>query len=101
MAAKEIVESAIKDHKIVIFSKTWCPYCGAAKGLFNLSFPDEDVEIIELDEKDEGPDIQAYLLEKTGQRTVPSIFINQKHMGGNDAVQDLNQKGELAALVKV
>jgi glutaredoxin 3 len=37
---------------------------------------------IRLDKVDEGSAIQDYLLEKTGQRTVPNIFINQKHVGG-------------------
>ncbi|KAK7051462.1 Glutaredoxin [Paramarasmius palmivorus] len=100
MAAKEIVENAIKDHKIVIFSKSWCPYCDAAKTLFGSAFPDEDVKIFELDEMNEGIDMQAYLQEKSGQRTVPNIYINQNHIGGNDAVQALNREGELVKLIK-
>lgn len=35
-----------------------------------------------LDESPDGSEIQEYLLEKTNQRTVPNIFINQKHIGG-------------------
>jgi glutaredoxin 3 len=33
---------------------------------------------------DEGADIQAALLSLTGQRTVPNVFVNGKHVGGND-----------------
>lgn len=36
----------------------------------------------------------------TGQRSVPNIFINKKHIGGNDKIQALNQKGELDPLLK-
>ena len=64
---------------------------------------------------DDGDAIQAYLLEKTGQRTVPNIFISecsvsiqqdiaehsadQKHVGGCDAVVGLDSNGKLASLV--
>lgn len=41
----------------------------------------------------DGSDIQAYLAQKTGQRTVPSIFINGVHVGGNSELVALNNKG--------
>ena len=66
---------------------------------------------------EQGADIQAYLLKKTGQRTVPSVrapcfyimlsshgnraqvFINRKHIGGADAVLALQESGKLEKLV--
>ncbi|KAG8912535.1 glutaredoxin [Tulasnella sp. 408] len=96
MAVKEIVEDAIANHKVVIFSKTYCPYSRKAKELiktFNL--PEGDVEIIELDIRADGSDIQDYLQEKTGQRTVPNIFIKQEHIGGSSDLIDLNAAGKL------
>ncbi|KAJ3128794.1 hypothetical protein HK098_003560 [Nowakowskiella sp. JEL0407] len=53
----------------------------------------------ELDLRDDGADIQAYLLEKTGQKTVPNIFINGQHIGGNDTIQAKHVSGELAKLL--
>ena len=44
---------------------------------------------------DDGDQIQSYLTEKTGQRTVPNIFIQQKHVGGNSDLQTLKRNGEL------
>jgi glutaredoxin 3 len=44
---------------------------------------------------DDGDQIQNYLAEKTGQRTVPNIFIEQKHIGGNSDLQSLKRSGEL------
>ncbi|KAK7033537.1 Glutaredoxin [Paramarasmius palmivorus] len=99
MAAKDLVESAIQENKVTVFSKSFCPYCKAAKSLFATNFPDVKLTVYELDQRDDGGDIQSYLAEKTGQRTVPNIFINQKHIGGNDSVQALHKKGELATLV--
>jgi len=99
MAAKDLVESTISQNKIAIFSKSWCPYCKRAKTLLTSKFPNAETKIYELDELNEGSEIQEYLQEKTGQRTVPNIFINQKHVGGCDAVVGLDSKGQLAGLV--
>ncbi|KAI0660517.1 glutaredoxin [Cubamyces menziesii] len=99
MAAKDLVENTIADNKIAIFSKSYCPYCRRAKALLTSKFPDVPTKILELDQMDDGSEIQDYLQEKTGQRTVPNIFINQKHVGGCDAVVALDSSGKLNALV--
>ncbi|KAG9088366.1 Glutaredoxin-1 [Ceratobasidium sp. 370] len=98
MAVKDKVESAITGHKIAVFSKSYCPYCRAAKqGITELGV--DDVVIFELDTLDDGAEIQNYLLEKTGQRTVPNIFISQTHVGGNDAFQEKRRSGEVQKLL--
>ncbi|KZT30986.1 glutaredoxin [Neolentinus lepideus HHB14362 ss-1] len=99
MAAKDLVETTVSDNTIAIFSKSYCPYCKRAKALITSKFPNVPTKIYELDEMSEGGEIQEYLLEKTGQRTVPNIFINKKHVGGCDAVTSLDSKGKLAELV--
>lgn len=50
-------------------------------------------------EDDQGMKVQSYLLEKTGQRTVPNVFIGGKHIGGSDAINELHEKGELVKLL--
>ncbi|KAI0778631.1 glutaredoxin [Trametes elegans] len=99
MAVKDLVENTIAENKIAIFSKSYCPYCRRAKSLLTSKFPDVPTKIYELDEIEDGAAIQDYLQEKTGQRTVPNIFINQKHVGGCDSVTDLDKSGKLASLV--
>ncbi|KAF8588379.1 glutaredoxin [Ramaria rubella] len=99
MAAKELVEKAIADYKIAIFSKSWCPFCKAAKATLRALAAEEDIKIYELDQIEDGPAMQAYLLEKTGQRTVPNVFVNQEHIGGNDAVQAAKESGKLQKLI--
>lgn len=49
----------------------------------------------------QGEEIQAYLLDKTGQRTVPNIFIDQKHIGGSDDLTKLETSGELKKLLNL
>ncbi|KAI8074256.1 thioredoxin-like protein [Gilbertella persicaria] len=96
-SAQQIVEEAIKNNRVVIFSKSYCPFCKKAKALF-----DElkvEYTAIELDLHDQGADIQAYLAEKTGQRTVPNIFVNQKHVGGSDDLAKAKENGTLEKLL--
>ncbi|KAH7886447.1 glutaredoxin [Phlebopus sp. FC_14] len=89
MAVNDFVESTIKSNKIVVFSKSWCPYCKATKSYFATKYPEEKVEVVELDARDDGDQIQDYLLEKTGARSVPRTFINGYSVGGNSDLQEL------------
>jgi glutaredoxin len=62
-----------------------------------LHFPDQILFFVwEAD----GAEVQDHLLQITGQKTVPNIFIGAKHIGGNDKVQSLNNAGELAKMLK-
>lgn len=48
---------------------------------------------------DDGADIQAALLEMTGQKTVPNVFIKGQHVGGNDATQAAAKSGKLQEML--
>ncbi|KAI3617272.1 hypothetical protein CBS9595_003181 [Malassezia furfur] len=100
MAAKQAAEKFITEHAIAVFSKSYCPYCRRAKSVISeLKVDQKKVGVMELDEVNNGGDIQNYLLEKTGQRTVPNIFISGKHIGGSDALLNAQSSGELDKLV--
>lgn len=75
---------------------TWsnCPYCVLAKNL--LSGKGVDFQEINLDGKDK--ELKA-LRERTGMRTVPQIFIDDKLIGGYQDLAALDMKGELDPLV--
>ncbi|CEG67705.1 Putative Glutaredoxin [Rhizopus microsporus] len=96
--AQDIVEEIIKTNKIVVFSKTYCPYCRRAKEV--LKQHGVQFFVMELDVEELGSAIQQYLQEKTGQRTVPNIFINEQHIGGCDDLMKLNSSGELKKLLQ-
>lgn len=49
---------------------------------------------------DDGADIQDALLEISGQRTVPNVFIKGKHVGGNDDMQAASKDGSLKAMLE-
>ncbi|CAG8745662.1 8782_t:CDS:2 [Cetraspora pellucida] len=92
------VEKVIAENHVVIFSKSYCPYCNRAKQ--TLDQLGTNYVAWELDNMDDGPAVQNYLSEKTGQRTVPNIFIRQQSIGGNDKLQALLQAGKLKELLK-
>ncbi|BAE54927.1 unnamed protein product [Aspergillus oryzae RIB40] len=95
-AAKIKAQGIINANAVVVFSKSYCPYCKSSKSL--LSQLDAKYLTIELDEESDGSAIQDALVEISGQRTVPNIFIKQKHIGGNSDLQA--RKSELPALLK-
>jgi glutaredoxin 3 len=70
----------IKSTPVLVFSKTYCPYCDEAKNILRRG----NVEFVaqELDVMNEGSAIQNALEDITGQRTVPNIFIAGNHVGG-------------------
>ncbi|ORZ22497.1 glutaredoxin-1 [Absidia repens] len=94
---EQYVDNLIANNKIVVFSKSYCPYCKSTKELFKQL--GEDIVVIELDQIKQGADIQDYLLKKTGQRTVPNVFVRQQHIGGNSEVQAANNNGSLKKLL--
>ena len=80
--AAEITKQAIDSNAIMVFSKTFCPYCSRAKNA--LSELNLKYEVYELDVRSDGDAIQKALLDMTGQRTVPNIFVKGNHVGGCD-----------------
>jgi glutaredoxin 3 len=87
MAAAVIEETlASAGPGVALFSKSYCPYCKQAKhALMRIGITPV---VVELDERlTDGRDIQVKLLQMTGQRTVPSAWLNGKHIGGGDDVR--------------
>ncbi|KAK6151434.1 hypothetical protein DH2020_014069 [Rehmannia glutinosa] len=91
------VKKTISSHSIVIFSKSYCPYCRRAKSVFKEL--KQVPYVVELDERDDGARIQDALSEIVGRRTVPQVFINGKHLGGSDDTMEAYESGELEKLL--
>jgi glutaredoxin 3 len=80
---------------IVIYTKSWCPYCHAAKAL--LTTKGAPFEEISVDGDRIGQ--MAMAARAGGQSTVPQIFIGDRHVGGCDDLHDLEAAGELDSLL--
>ncbi|KAH7566326.1 hypothetical protein ACOSP7_022756 [Xanthoceras sorbifolium] len=87
------VQNSIFSNKIVIFSKSYCPYCLRAKQMFAELH--ERPFVVELDLRDDGAQIMYVLLDLVGRRTVPQIFVNGKHIGGSDDLKAAVSSGQL------
>ena len=75
------IDSEVSSNNVMVYSKSWCPFCVQTKDLLNskgIAFT-----VKELDQEANGDSIQQALQAKTGQRTVPNIFIKGQHLGGN------------------
>jgi glutaredoxin 3 len=81
--------------KVVMYSTEVCPYCIRAEQLLQR----KGVTAIEKIRIDLDPELRIAMVEKTGRRTVPQIFINEQHVGGYDDLAELDQAGLLTALL--
>lgn len=81
----------------VVFSKSYCPYCQNTKRI--LDGYGAKYLAYELNQENDGSEIQDALLEISGQRTVPNIFISKKHIGGNSDLEK-RQSNDLEQLLK-
>lgn len=95
---KEKVQALIKNKPIFIASKSYCPYCTKTKN--TVASITKEAYILELDNEEDGAEIQDALFEITGQRTVPNIFIGGEHIGGNSDLQALQSQDKLEPKIK-
>ncbi|XP_018409445.1 PREDICTED: thioredoxin reductase 3 isoform X1 [Nanorana parkeri] len=96
-ALRTRVQELVDKNPVMVFSKSYCPYCIQVKELFT-SLGKEYVAL-ELDECDDGSSIQEVLHELTGLRTVPSVFVNKTHVGGCDKTLQAHRDGTLQKLL--
>ena len=80
---------------VTIYTKTWCPYCLAAKELLGQ----KGVEFTEVEITREPGRRQEMLSKSGGRSTVPQIFIGERHVGGCDELYALDRRGELDPLL--
>lgn len=82
----------------MVFSKSYCPFCIQTKELF--SELDIDIKVHEMDQMgDDGPALQHALLQMSGQKSVPNVFIKGTHLGGNDDTQAAAKAGKLKEML--
>ena len=81
--------------KIEVYSSAVCPYCVAAKNL--LKAKGLAWEEVRIDTDPAQRDVM--LVRSGGRRTVPQIFVNDKHVGGYDDLVAADRSGKLAALL--
>jgi len=81
--------------KVVMYVSGFCPYCTMAEKLLRA----RGVEEIEKIRVDLQPEQRTEMMQRTGRRTVPQIYIGQMHVGGYDDLSMLDRQGELVRLL--
>ena len=81
--------------KVLMYSTAVCPYCIRAEQLLKR----KGVQEIEKIRVDLQPELRIAMMEKTGRRTVPQIYINGVYVGGYDDLASLDHGGRLDDLL--
>lgn len=81
--------------RVVMYSTGVCPYCIMAERLLK-SKGVNDIEKIRVDLD---PALRVEMMQKTGRRTVPQVYIGDTHVGGFDDLNALERAGKLDALL--
>lgn len=81
---------------VVMYSTGVCPYCVMAERLLTA----KGVQAIEKIRVDLEPEQRATMMQKTGRRTVPQIYIGETHVGGFDELSALERAGKLDGLLQ-
>jgi glutaredoxin 3 len=82
--------------RVLIYLTASCPYCQAAERLLAAKGV-SDVERVRVDLE---PARRSEMVQKSGRRTVPQIWIRGRHVGGCDELHALEHSGELDAMLK-
>ena len=80
--------------KVEVYTTSYCPYCTQAKSLLRR----KGVAFEEIDVGDDDA-LRDKMIEESGRRTVPQIFINDQPIGGFEELRALDEQGELDRLL--
>lgn len=81
-------------NKVQIYSKSYCPYCKMAKAtLTRLGIDFEDFDVTS------NKALETEMHQRSQRKTVPQIFINDFHLGGNDDLRAALKSGQLKQLL--
>ena len=84
-------------NNIKMYTSQFCPYCSNAESLLKS----KGYEISEKIYVDQEPEVLSKMIEMTGKRTVPQIFINDKYIGGFDELRKLDNTGDLDKVLNI
>ncbi|DAA19480.1 glutaredoxin-1-like [Bos taurus] len=99
--AQTFVNSKIQSGKVVVFIKPTCPYCKRTPELLNqLPFKQGLLEFVSITANSDTNEIQDYLQQLTGARTVPRVFVGKECIGGCTDLVNIHERGELLTRIK-
>ncbi|KAJ2652085.1 hypothetical protein IWW40_001282 [Coemansia sp. RSA 1250] len=101
-AVEEKIYQLIKRNRVMVFSKTYCPYSREAKSLLSQYQKDHGLafDVLEADLEADPLEVKAALGKISARFTFPNIFVDGQSIGGGDELRQLHANGELVALFK-
>jgi glutaredoxin 3 len=81
--------------QVLMYVTDWCPYCARARSLLaskGVAFEEIDVDAV--------AGAREEMMARSGESTVPQIFIGGQHVGGSDELQALDAAGRLDSMLK-
>src|SRR5690606_25218580 len=94
-ACRQSSKKGIVMAQVVLYHTASCPYCVRAERLLEA----KGVTDIEKIRVDLDPEQRVIMMQKTGRRTVPQIYVGATHVGGFDDLYALDQAGKLDPLL--
>ncbi|EFO97328.1 hypothetical protein CRE_16811 [Caenorhabditis remanei] len=99
---KDLEDKIVNDiitHKVMVYSKTYCPWSKRLKVIL-ANYEIDDIKIVELDRSNQTEEMQEILKKYSGRTTVPQLFISGKFVGGHDETKAIEERGELRPLLE-
>jgi cysteine synthase A len=99
--AQRFVSETVAAEPVVMFALQWCEFCWAVRKFFDaigVPFVSIDLDSVEYQRGDRGAKIRAVLAERTGEVTIPQIFVNGELIGGCNALFEAYSKGAVQRL---
>jgi glutaredoxin 3 len=80
---------------VTMYMSDWCPYCRRARDLLT----GKNVNLSEINVEDDVK-FREEMIARSNRRTVPQIFVGDKHVGGCDDLFELDRRGDLDRLLQ-
>ena len=96
--AEQFVTNTIANTGVVMFALEWCEFCWSARKLFaalGINYTSVDLDSVAYQRDDRGGKIRAVLAARTGESTIPQIFIGGKLIGGCTELFDAYRDGSM------
>jgi glutaredoxin 3 len=101
MSIIDEIKQKIGEKPVFIISKEYCPFCVKAKdALKSYNIKTECIEVMEIENNPNMAEIQDFMKQLTGGRSVPRVFIGGKFIGGGDETMAAHKNGSLGKMLK-
>ena len=101
MGVKELMDQKIASKPVFVISKSYCPFCVKAKKVLKkYNIPEDKIEIQEIENDKDCSEIQDYMRQLTGGRSVPRVFVGGKFIGGGDETEAAHKSGKLKGILE-